>query len=183
MKQEHIDALSALMDGEPCEPGLLAESLAQPESAAVLADFAALRVLARSDLGEPGDTFYATMAGQLRGAGPTHRFVPGWKALGVAASFVLAAFVAGYWVAPGGAPLPAVSAPPAARFEVRSPFIGSRAPLPPAGAPARGARGPADGSLTVPPAPALRIRFAEWRDTAEPKARLVARMESSDAQH
>ncbi len=183
MKQEHIDALSALMDGEPCEPRLLAESLAQPESAAVLADFAALRVLARSDLGVPGDAFYAAMAGHLGAPGPTRRFVPGWKGLGVAASFVLTAFVAGYWLAPGGPPLPAVSAPPAARFELRTPSIGSAAVLPPAGVPARGARGPADGSPAVPPAPALRIRFAEWRDTAEPKARLVARMESSDAQH
>jgi hypothetical protein len=188
MKQEHIDALSALMDGEPCEPGLLAESLAQPDAAEVLADFAALRVLARDGLGVPSDAFYRTMAKAFEPQGRLRRLAPGWRGLGVAASFVLMAFAAGYWAAPGSPSLPYVSPPTVGRS------VGSRPTLPygvmpPAaaievrGAAGRGGVGAASNTGAGRPQPVLRMRFTEWRDTSEQKAPVLARLESSDGQN
>ena len=61
MRPEHLEALSALFDGERVDPALLAEALADPGAADALADFAALSVLAREDRVEPSEAFYTRM--------------------------------------------------------------------------------------------------------------------------
>ena len=74
MQPEHLEALSAFMDGEVVPPEALAAALATPGSHEALVDFARLRIEARSDESRPSARFYAAMDGQGNRR-------PGWGSL------------------------------------------------------------------------------------------------------
>jgi hypothetical protein len=162
MIPDHLEALSALFDGEPIDPALLAECLAEPDAARLLADFASLRVLAQTDLGRPTDAFYASMAAVLKGGGLRrlwHRVVRP----ALAASLLLAAGLAGFWLRP------VLDHPKTtAKMIERAGTAGAtatRATVPPAAAaPSSPSRAVSARVLDPggPPAPALRLRFAQW---------------------
>jgi hypothetical protein len=97
MKPEHVETLAALFDGERVDPVLLAEALKDPAAAAMLDDFASLRLLARTDADRPDDEFYKAMAPVLRG----HPWRGWWTSVArpaMAASLLLLAAATGYWV-------------------------------------------------------------------------------------
>jgi len=178
MKPEHIDALSAALDGELVEPALLAESLAQPDAAALLANFAALRVLAGADLDRPSDAFYATMATRLTRPGLGSRLLLSFRPRAMAACWIVAAFLAGYLLHSSRAFTPANQAPsivtPAGAPASRSGIAPSRDG--PGSPPTRSTASPPTGrSGARPPAvPSLYIRFGEWRETEPPSMRPAA---------
>lgn len=113
MRPEHLEALSALFDGERVNPALLAEALADPGAADALADFAALSVLAREDRVEPSEAFYTrmeTLLGRRDRRDRMARFV----LPAVAAGLILASATTGYVVRTllGPAEVIAVERPP-----------------------------------------------------------------------
>jgi hypothetical protein len=160
MKPEHVEALAALFDGEHVNPSVLTDALRDREAPALLADFASLRVIAQADAERPDDEFYARMAPVLR----QHRLRRVWTSLAwpaLAASLLLLAGLAGYWVGPppDTAP-PIVLESPRTRLEP-APFALPAVPLgasPPAVEPVPGVPASPGG----PPTPALRLRFSQW---------------------
>ena len=66
MHERHLYALSRFFDGESVDPPLLLESLADPEAATYLTEWAALRAAVREDDSRPSDRFYASMAAVVR---------------------------------------------------------------------------------------------------------------------
>ena len=91
MNERYLYALSRFFDGESVDPPLLLESLADPEAATYLTEWAALRAAVREDDSRPSDRFYASMAAVLTPA-PVRRASWGrWIGPAVAASVLLAA--------------------------------------------------------------------------------------------
>jgi hypothetical protein len=162
MRPEQVETLAALFDGERVDPTALAEALKDPEAPALLADFAALRVLAQDNPERPGDEFYAAMASVLR----DHRLRQMWKSLvwpAIAASLLFAAGLAGYWVRPtiDGRPrtVAELARPPVAS----SPPATAVPPSIPAPSTAPEAVRPSVRLGETPPPPAtLRLRFSQW---------------------
>lgn len=163
MTPEHLEALSALFDGEEVDPAVLAEAFADPEAAEVLADFAGLGVLARADQVEPSGAFYARMEPLLSRQGLRDRmtrfFLPA-----LAASLMLVAATTGYLVGllrsrPTVITIEQAAAPfqPAAALGAVPPPV-----LGPAASPRRTVR----AQPSAPPPSALRLRFLRWEDRA-----------------
>ena len=160
MKPEHVEALSALFDREAFDSTILTEALRDPDAPAVLADFASLRAMAQDDAARPSDAFYERMAPVFR----QHRWRGMWPSLawsGLAASVLLVAGLAGYWVRPALEVQPVVvlesprtrSAPSPITVTAPSFDVPSAAPQ----------SGRATGiALASPPTPALRLRFSQW---------------------
>ncbi len=162
MRPEHLEALSALFDGERVDPALLAEALADPQAADVLADFAGLSVLARGDRLEPSEAFYSRMEALLNRQGLRARmarfFLPA-----LAAGLILASGAAGFFVrALIGAPeVIAVEKPPAP-FQSAAALLTPPSLTPGSSAPIHGTVRPERGA---PPTSELRLRFLRWEDT------------------
>jgi hypothetical protein len=96
MNERHLYALSRFFDGESVDPPLLLESLADPEAATYLTEWAALRAAVREDDSRPSDRFYASMAAVLTPT-PVRRASWGrWIGPAVAASVLLAAGSTGF---------------------------------------------------------------------------------------
>lgn len=163
MKPEHLEVLSALFDGERVDPSLLAEALADPRAADVLAEFASLRLLARELRAQPSDGFYGRMEGVLRRKGlrdrVTRLLLPAMAA-GLVIAAGVAGFMAGSLFGPTG-PMPAPRAATVAR--VPAPSFVAPGPVPDAGPAAT----PAPRRVPESPPPSdLRLRFTHWQDTA-----------------
>jgi len=62
----HVDALSAMFDGEQVDPTLLREALDEPDAPQWLVDFAAWRAEFRQDTSQPSAAFYQAMDKVLR---------------------------------------------------------------------------------------------------------------------
>ncbi len=163
MKPEHLEALSALFDGERVDPSLLAEALADPQAADALADFAGLSVLAREDRLDPSEAFYTRMEALLSRRGLRDRVVR-FLLPALAAGLILASGATGFVVRAllGPSEVISVERPPVpvqpapAVLTWLPPVPGPAAPLPRA---ARAERG-------TPPRSELRLRFLRWEDTA-----------------
>jgi hypothetical protein len=164
MKPEHVETLAALFDGERVDPVLLAEALKDPEAAAMLDDFASLRLLAKADADRPDDEFYAAMAPVLRGR-PWRDWWTSAARPAIAASLLLLAAATGYWVRQGQERLPQLA--PQRRIAA------------PAGSPPRGTTAGPERAATAagtaaalgpvvpeaPPPSALNMRMSEWHAT------------------
>lgn len=162
MKPEHLEALGALFDGERVDPSLLAEALADPRAADVLADHAGLRLLAREDRPEPSEDFYARMAPILNrrtlGGRIGRLLLPA-----AAAALVLVSGAGGYVLRAALGPAAVVAvAPPPTPLPQAPVVLSVPSPVPPPEAPARNATLRKPGA---PPASALRLRFQRWQET------------------
>jgi hypothetical protein len=163
MKPEHLEALSALFDGERVDPGLLAEALADPGAGDALADFAGLSVLARKDRPEPSAAFYGRMEALLRHRGLRDRMAR-FLLPSLAAGLILASATAGFVLRAFLGPVdvvvverPPAPFPPAPAVVTWSPnTLGPDAQLPRTARSERGA----------PPTSELRLRFLRWEDTS-----------------
>ncbi len=118
MTDDRFEILSAFVDGEPVDPGVLAELLALPGARETLIDFVLLRAQIREDSSHPGAGFYRSMeravrARVLRFHSRTLRGVAG-----VAAAAVLVTL--GLWVGHATRPRPpdATSQPPLPQREI-----------------------------------------------------------------
>jgi hypothetical protein len=96
MDERQLHALSRFFDGEPVDPTLLLESLAEPDAANHLAEWAALRAAIREDDSRPSDRFYASIASVLEPTRVRRAFWGRWIGPAVAASLVLIAGVVGF---------------------------------------------------------------------------------------
>jgi hypothetical protein len=96
MDERQLHALSRFFDGEPVDPTLLLESLAEPEAANHLAEWAALRAAIREDDSRPSDRFYASIASVLEPTRVRRAFWGRWIGPAVAASLVLIAGLVGF---------------------------------------------------------------------------------------
>jgi hypothetical protein len=165
MKPEHVETLASLFDGERVDPVALADALGDEEAPALLADFAALRLMAVEDVERPGDDFYAGMAPVLR----RHRWREAWKSAlrpALAACLLLLAGLAGYSLGSRQDVRPSIA---------RAPDASPSAPAPPVQVPAAArptpvtspesvvvAARPASGRPAPPSRIDLRLRFAHW---------------------
>jgi hypothetical protein len=86
MNTTHTEILSALLDGEPVDPALLAASLEDADARAALVDFVRLREAARSD-----DSPLPASLQRLRQTGRSHRVIR----YAAAAAVLVLMFVAG----------------------------------------------------------------------------------------
>jgi len=167
MNRTHGEALSAFFDGEQVDADLLAESLAQPEAGALLAEFAAMRAEVLRDPSRPTSAFYEQMASVTRES-PLRRL---WGTRHVrhalAASLLVTAGHGGFLLgserarqraaAPqGGALAPTVASQVAVSQEPqgvgRAPTLDEQL---------RSRTAARDTGL---PVASLRLRFANWRD-------------------
>jgi hypothetical protein len=171
MKPEHLEVLSALVDGERVDPALLAEALADPQAADALADFAGLNVLAREDRLDPSEAFYTRMEALLRRRGLRDRMAR-FLLPALAAGLILASGAAGFVVRAllGPSEVVAVERPPAPA----QPAPAVVTWLPPVPGPATQSPRTAGPDRGAPPKSELRLRFLRWEDTA---AGLVQRPE------
>jgi hypothetical protein len=158
MKPEHLEVLGALFDGESVDPSLLAEALADPNAAEVLADLAGLRILASADIPEPSEEFYARVAPLLNRPGLRRRLVRLFQPA-IAASLLLAGVGAGLLLRP----MLDVRLPPPPP-PVREPRAPSLATVPmPVQAPDRGSGLHVD--VGAPPGSTARLLFWRWQET------------------
>ena len=89
MTQDPLQILSALLDGEPVEPDVLATALLAPGAREALVDFARLRAELGADDSRPSLALYGAIDQVLGRRRPTSRTV--WRVLqGAAAAAVLA---------------------------------------------------------------------------------------------
>jgi hypothetical protein len=92
MSPDPLEILSALMDGEPVEPDLLAAALLAPGAREALVDFAGLRAELGADDSRPSPRLYrATELVLGRRRGPAR---PVWRLLQSAAAVVVLALAA-----------------------------------------------------------------------------------------
>jgi hypothetical protein len=165
MKPEHVDALSALLDGEPVDPGLLAESLAESGAADLLADFAALRVLARAPEDRPSAAFYERIDLGRGAARLGQRLLRCIRGQARAASWLLLGLLAGYGLHVASTGRVGVAAPTngtAARAGSASrTAVGTAAG---ASQPLKSASSPPPSRTEAPPSVALRVPFGVWRE-------------------
>jgi hypothetical protein len=96
MNEHQLHALSRFFDGEPVEPLLLLESLADPDAANYLTQWATLRAALREDDSRPSDRFYATIASVLKPSRVRWAFWGRWIGPAVAASAVIVAGITGF---------------------------------------------------------------------------------------
>ena len=96
MNEHQLHALSRFFDGEPVDPPLLLESLANPDAASYLTQWAALRAAVREDDSRPSDRFYASMSSVLKPTPRRRPFWGRWIGPAVAASLVLVAGITGF---------------------------------------------------------------------------------------
>ena len=117
MKDTHIDALSAMFDGETVDPAILRDALMDPAAPDWLVEFAAWRSEFRQDSSRPSDEFYRAMAPILRPS-PWRRLLGRPRVhLPTAAALALVPAAIGFAVRPAieRATLPPVSAIQGAR--------------------------------------------------------------------
>jgi hypothetical protein len=169
MDERHVQALSRFFDGEPVDPPLLVESLANPEAANYLAHWAALRAWVREDNSRPSARFYAVMASVLKPTPARRAFWGRWVGRGIAASLILLAGLTGFRLGIGvgsdRTPEPArmrtVEDAAASRHSGASPSLVPPAPPPDIRRPPeRRVRGSEDW-----PVASTRLRFESWRET------------------
>jgi negative regulator of sigma E activity len=174
MDERHAEALSAFFDGERIDADVLAESLADPRSGALLAEFAAMRRQAERDLCRPSPGFLEATAEKLRRLQRRRLWRDRFIKVGVAAALLLAVGITGFKLgsAPGSQrprqpmrvmvtsapnPTPSLAAPspvsaPSGRSVPAAPKVMVRA-RPQVGA---------------PPHALLRLRFGRWNDPSSP---------------
>jgi negative regulator of sigma E activity len=172
MDERHAEALSAFFDGERIDADVLAESLADPRSGALLAEFAAMRRQAERDLCRPSPGFLEATAEKLRRLQRRRLWRDRFIKVGVAAALLLAVGITGFKLgsAPGGqrpreAMRTIITLPPSP-----APSAAPPSPVPaPSGpqvvaAPMARVR-PRPGA---PPQAVLRLRFGRWSDPSSP---------------
>jgi hypothetical protein len=89
VSQDSLEVLSALLDGEPVAPDVLAGALLAPGAREALVDFAALRAGLAGDDSRPSGAFYRAMDRIPRG-----RTRPVWQLLRRVAAVVVLALAA-----------------------------------------------------------------------------------------
>ncbi len=89
MSQDSLEVISALLDGEPVAPDVLAAALLAPGAREALVDFAGLRAGLAGDDSHPSREFHQAMNRVLRRRRP-----PVWQVLRRAAAVVVLALAA-----------------------------------------------------------------------------------------
>jgi hypothetical protein len=111
MNTSHIDALSAMFDGESVDPAILREALTDPGAPDWLVEFAAWRAEFRQDSSRPREEFYRAMAPILRPSRLRRLFGGPRLHLSAAAALALVAAAIGFAVRPAvERPTPPVAA-------------------------------------------------------------------------
>jgi hypothetical protein len=165
MKDAHLDALSAMFDGETVDPTILREALTDPGAVDWLIDFAAWRSEFRQDPSRPSEAFYRAMAPVLRPSRWRRLLGKPRINLPVAAAFAVAAALLGFTFRPSVEPPTPVAAP------VQIANTTNRGPSPPvAPQPTVEARTPnglnLEPSRTAVILPKARpMRFGGWRES------------------
>ena len=165
MRAELREALSALADGEPADPQLVAEALLEPGAAALIVTLAEARATLRDTLSEPGVGFSTRVERALAADGRSgrlviRRFTPAlYAGLGLAAGLLV-----------GMVMPPAVSqAPPTIVTRAIAPTVvgAPRLPVPMLSS----ITPPAPGARKAPPHPKSVYRFEagrNWREGSRP---------------
>jgi hypothetical protein len=165
MKPEHIDALSALIDGEPVDPAVLADSLTEPGAAELLADFASLRVLARAPMERPSPAFYQRMTSVQHPSRATWRWLRRFRTPALAASWLVVGLMAGYALRAGDLLRPRASAIPRANARVALSDGVRDAPVPRADQASRRGSSPTEAQTQAPPMASLRVHASTWQES------------------
>jgi hypothetical protein len=165
MNASHIDALSAMFDGESVDPAILREALTDPGAPDWLVEFAAWRSEFRQDSSRPSDEFYRAMAPILRPSRLRRLFSGPRLHLPAAAALALVAGAIGFAVRPAvERPTPPVSAVQAAGAKA------SPGPSPAAGQPTilgrtSGAVSPQQAHTEVIVPKARHLPLSGWRES------------------
>jgi negative regulator of sigma E activity len=172
MGEKHAEALSAFFDGERVDADLLAESLAEPGSSALLAEFAAMRRHVERDLCRPRPEFLQTTAEKLRRLRARRLWRRRFAKLAFAASVLAAVGIGGFGLGSvserqrNQLTAHVVSRPISTATQVKP------SQLPPTAPPGRNVVKPSKRrprqQAGAPPVAALRLRFGQWRDPSSP---------------
>jgi hypothetical protein len=100
MNASHIDALSAMFDGESVDPAILREALTDPAAPDWLVEFAAWRAELRQDPSRPSDEFYRAMEPIVRPSRLRRLFGGPRLHLPAAAALALVAAAIGFAIRP-----------------------------------------------------------------------------------
>jgi hypothetical protein len=168
MERDHGETLSAFFDGEPVDAEQLADSLAQPGAAALLAEFAAMRAHEQRDRSRPSPEFYDRMSTLLAPSRVDRLLGNRFAVTALAASLLIAAGAGGFALGSASALRPAV---PASRGASSGATAGDRAPASPstiappavAGGPSSARSGP---DRAGPPLSTRRVQLEQWQDTS-----------------
>jgi negative regulator of sigma E activity len=168
MEGKHAETLSAFFDGERVDAELLAESLAQPGSSAVLAEFAVMRAHVEQDACRPTPGFLQATAEELRHSRARRLWRGRFAKLALAASLLLAVGAAGFRLGSvaesqrNRQAAQVVSRPLSTATEVKT------IPPPPSTPPAANVVTPSKRrplqQTGGPPIASLRLRFGQWRE-------------------
>jgi len=168
METRHAEALSAFFDGERVDAKLLAESLAQPGSSALLAEFAVMRAHVEQDACRPTPGFLEGTAEQVRHLRARRSWRGRFVKLAVAASLLVAVGAAGFTLGSvaererSRQATHVVSRPLSTAAQVKTIVPPPSTPLPaPVVKPSKRRSLQQTGG---PPVASLRLRFGQWRD-------------------
>jgi negative regulator of sigma E activity len=173
MDEKHAEVLSAFFDGERVDADLLAESLAQPGSSELLAQFAAMRREVERDDCRPRPEFLEQTAEKMRRLKSRRLWARRLGRLSLAASLLLLAGLAGFELGSSGGnrrqgEVAQITAPPPVAMHVET-ATSQPATLPPAPLTTQTSTKPvAKTDTNPPPRESLRLRFGSWSRPAPP---------------
>lgn len=168
METKHAEVLSAFFDGERVDAQLLAESLAQPGSSALLAEFAVMRAHVEQDRCRPTPGFLEGTADQVRHLRARRSWRGRFVKLALAASLLVAGGAAGFTLGSvverqrSRQATHAVSRPLTTAAQVKT--VVPPPSTPPAAPVVKPSKKRSLYHTGGPPVASLRLRFSQWRD-------------------